>query len=70
MQKEKQSCFCMRTIVADKIRILLSCITCLGAHSLQEIRISFMIPGHTKFAPDRFFGLFKKNFEHQMLRHG
>ena len=21
-----------------------------------------MIPGHTKFAPDRFFGLFKKNF--------
>ena len=24
------------------------------------IKISFMIPGHTKFAPDRFFGLVKK----------
>ena len=41
---------------------MLSCITCLDAHSLQEIRISFMIPGHTKFASDRFFGLFKKKF--------
>ena len=25
-----------------------------------KIQISFMIPGHTKFAPDRFFGVFKK----------
>ena len=28
----------------------------------KKITISFMIPGHTKFAPDRFFGLFKKKF--------
>ena len=28
----------------------------------RSIQISFMIPGHTKFAPDRFFGLFKKKF--------
>lgn len=28
----------------------------------KTIQISFMIPGHTKFAPDRFFGLFKKKF--------
>ena len=27
-----------------------------------KIQISFMIPGHTKFAPDRFFGVFKKKF--------
>jgi len=24
--------------------------------------LSFMLMGHTKFAPDRFFGLFKKHF--------
>ncbi len=28
----------------------------------ETIQISFMIPGHTKFAPDRFFGVFKKKF--------
>ena len=28
----------------------------------KTIQISFMIPGHTKFAPDRFFGVFKKKF--------
>ena len=26
----------------------------------QRVKISFMIAGHTKFAPDRFFGLLKK----------
>ena len=28
----------------------------------NAIQISFMLPGHTKFAPDRFFGLFKQTF--------
>ncbi len=28
-----------------------------GLH--KRITLSFMIPGHTKFAPDRYFGLFK-----------
>ena len=28
------------------------------------VKISFMIPGHTKFAPDRFFGLIKKLYRH------
>ena len=28
----------------------------------KAIQISFMLPGHTKFAPDRFFGLFKQKF--------
>lgn len=26
------------------------------------IKLSFMIPGHTKFAPDQFFGLVKKHY--------
>jgi hypothetical protein len=26
----------------------------------SKMKISFMIPGHTKFSPDRFFGLIKK----------
>ena len=29
-----------------------------------KIKISFMVPGHTKFAPDRFFGLVKKVYRH------
>ena len=28
------------------------------------IKISFMVAGHTKFAPDRFFGLVKKAYCH------
>ena len=28
----------------------------------MKAKISFMIPGHTKFAPDRFFGLLKKMY--------
>lgn len=28
------------------------------------IKLSFMLPGHTKFAPDRFFGLIKKLYRH------
>ena len=31
-----------------------------GEHKTAQI--SFMLAGHTKFAPDRFFGLFKKRF--------
>ena len=28
----------------------------------RTINLSFMLAGHTKFAPDRFFGLFKRQF--------
>ena len=28
----------------------------------HSIQVSFMLVGHTKFAPDRFFGLFKRQF--------
>lgn len=31
-----------------------------GKH--KTAMLSFMLVGHTKFAPDRFFGLFKKQF--------
>lgn len=31
------------------------------------IEISFMIVGHTKFAPDRFFGLLKKTYKHTFV---
>ena len=27
----------------------------------ESVELSFMLVGHTKFAPDRFFGLLKKN---------
>ena len=36
-----------------------------GLH--KTIEISFMIRGHTKFAPDRFFGLIKKRFRHTFV---
>ena len=29
----------------------------------DSVEISFMLVGHTKFAPDRFFGLIKKKFK-------
>ena len=28
----------------------------------EVIELNFMIAGHTKFGPDRFFGLFKRKF--------
>ena len=28
----------------------------------QSVQVSFMLVGHTKFVPDRFFGLFKRQF--------
>ena len=28
----------------------------------HSVQVSFMLVGHTKFAPDRFFGLFKRQF--------
>ena len=33
------------------------------ARRYKEIHISFMILGHTKFAPDHFFGSFKRKFQ-------
>ena len=31
----------------------------------DRIELNFMLPGHTKFRPDSFFGLFKKHYRHQ-----
>lgn len=36
-----------------------------GLH--KRISLSFMIPGHTKFAPDRYFGLFKIRFRRSTI---
>jgi hypothetical protein len=33
----------------------------------ESIQISFMIVGHTKFAPDRFFGLIKKKYRYTFV---
>ena len=30
----------------------------------KSCELSFMIPGHTKFSPDRFFGLIKRKYRH------
>ena len=30
----------------------------------SKMKISFMIPGHTKFSPDHFFGLIRKSYRH------
>ena len=32
-----------------------------------RIKISFMLVGHTKFAPDRFFGLIKKAYRRTVV---
>ena len=34
-----------------------------GLH--DRIQMNFMLPGHTKFHPDSYFGLFKKNYRRQ-----
>ena len=58
----RKICTCMQIIVLDKIKIIvLSNILC-GESFLDCIELSFMLSGHTKFSPDRFFGLFKKAF--------
>ncbi|MCP4104021.1 MAG: hypothetical protein GY749_00550, partial [Desulfobacteraceae bacterium] len=36
-----------------------------GLH--KRITLSFMIPGHTKFAPDRYFGLFKIKYRRSTI---
>lgn len=33
-----------------------------GMRMLQSVMISFMLPGHTKFAPDAYFGMFKSKY--------
>ncbi len=33
----------------------------------KTIEISFMLTGHTKFAPDRFFGVLKKRYRHTFV---
>lgn len=33
----------------------------------ESVQISFMIVGHTKFAPDRFFGLIKKKYRYTFV---
>eukprot|EP00731_Ephydatia_muelleri_P019226 Em0012g51a len=45
------------------------CGTCMawrvitGQH--ERIQLNFMLPGHTKFRPDSYFGLFKKHYRRQ-----
>lgn len=39
--------------------------TMIGKFEL--VQISFMIVGHTKFAPDRFFGLIKKKYRYTFV---
>ena len=34
-----------------------------GQH--DRIELNFMLPGHTKFRPDSYFGLFKKHYRRQ-----
>lgn len=33
----------------------------------ESIELSFMLVGHTKFSPDRYFGLFKKAFRRSSI---
>ena len=33
----------------------------------ESIQLSFMLVGHTKFSPDRLFGLFKKVYRHSTV---
>ena len=33
----------------------------------KKASLSFMLAGHTKFAPDRFFGLFKRRYRHSQV---
>jgi len=65
MEREKQNYYFMQTtaVVRTKIYALMQYLawrTVVTRHN--TIQISFMIPGHTKFEPDRFFGVFKKKF--------
>ena len=32
-----------------------------------SVELSFMLVGHTKFSPDRFFGIFKKTYRHSTI---
>ena len=33
----------------------------------ESVKISFTLVGHTKFAPDRFFGVLKKKYRHTFV---
>lgn len=66
-----------------KLKILLHADNCVGQNKNNNLmhyllwrvmtgrsesaEISFMIAGHTKFAPDRFFGLIKKLYKHTFV---
>jgi hypothetical protein len=47
------------TIVQDKTKITTCCGTSAGEMLHTSIHLSFLIAGHTKFAPDWCFGLIK-----------
>ena len=36
----------------------------VSTHKNEQISFSFMLAGHTKFAPDRYFGLVKRKYKH------
>ena len=59
---KKNTWSCMLTIVLDRIRTIFWCSTCgiiILTGKNESMEISFMIKGHTKLAPDRFFGVLK-----------
>ena len=36
-----------------------------GQHEKIHVQLNFILPGHTKFRPDSYFGLFKKHYRRQ-----
>ena len=49
----------------NKNNIMIGYLTWRVSTGLNEsCELSFMIPGHTKFSPDRFFGMIKRKYRH------
>ena len=46
----------------NKNNTMMQCLCWRITGKRLKITISFMIAGHTKFAPDRFLGLLKKSY--------
>lgn len=55
----------------NKNNIVVQCLAWRVIAGLSDsIELSFMLVGHTKFAPDRFFGLFKNLFRRSQVDTG
>ena len=48
----------------NKNNIVIQYLVWRAATRRSKCSLSFMLAGHTKFAPDRFFGLFKRRYRH------